>query len=79
MLMPFEVTADFAPIATKKRQDTKLEAEGAEFMVLGMLLVEGIHCFKAYTNFAGYDLVALNPQTKKQARIQVKEPMGYRL
>lgn len=41
-------------------------------MVLGMLLVEGIHCFKAYTNFAGYDLTAVNPLSGKSARIQVK-------
>ena len=54
------------------RQDTKLESEGAEFIVLGLLLIEGIHCFKAYTNFAGYDLVAVNPATGKTARIQVK-------
>jgi hypothetical protein len=56
----------------KKRQDTRLESEGAEFLVVGMLLVEGIQCFKAYTNFQGYDLVAVNPLTKKSARIQVK-------
>ncbi len=56
----------------KKRQDTKLESEGAEFLVVGMLLVEGIQCFKAYTNFQGYDLVAINPLTKKTVRIQVK-------
>ncbi|RWP10639.1 MAG: hypothetical protein EOQ97_12585 [Mesorhizobium sp.] len=55
-----------------ERQNTKLEAEGAEFMVLGLLLVEGLHCFKAYTNFAGYDLVALDPSTGRSARIQVK-------
>lgn len=57
---------------TVRRQDTKLEAEGAEFLVLGMLLVEGLHAFKAYTNFAGYDLVALEPGTGRSARIQVK-------
>ena len=55
-----------------RRQDTKLEAEGAEFLVLGMLLVEGVHAFKAYTNFAGYDLVALDPRSGRSARIQVK-------
>lgn len=54
------------------RQNTKLESEGAEFMVLGQLLIEGIQCFKAYTNFAGYDLVAVYPETGKNARIQVK-------
>lgn len=54
------------------RLDTKLEAEGAEFLVLGLLLIEKITCFKAYTNFAGYDLVAVNADTNKTARIQVK-------
>jgi len=54
------------------RQDTRLESEGAEFLVLGNLLVEGISCFKAYVNFPGYDLVAVNPENSKTARIQVK-------
>lgn len=54
------------------RQNTKLEAEGAEFLVLGNLLVEGVSCFKAYVNFAGYDLVATNPTTSRVAKIQVK-------
>jgi len=54
------------------RQDTKLESEGAEFLVLGNLLIEGISCFKAYVNFPGYDLVAVNPENSKTARIQVK-------
>lgn len=55
-----------------ERQDTKLESEGAEFLVLGTLLVEGILCFKAYVNFPGYDLVAVNPKNSRTARIQVK-------
>jgi hypothetical protein len=55
-----------------KKQDTKLESEGAEFLVLGLLLVEGISAYKAYINFPGYDLTAINPDTKKVARIQVK-------
>lgn len=59
-------------VAGERRQDTKLESAGAEFMVLGMLLVEGIHCFKAYTHFVGYDLTAVNPISGKSARIQVK-------
>jgi hypothetical protein len=54
------------------RQDTKLESEGAEFLVLGLLLVEGIPAYKAYINFPGYDLTAVNTDTKKVARIQVK-------
>lgn len=61
-----------SPTALARRQDTKLEAEGAEFLVLGLLLIEGVHCFKAYTNFAGYDLVAIDPGTGRSARIQVK-------
>jgi hypothetical protein len=54
------------------RQNTKLETEGAEFLVLGRLLIEGISTYKAYTNFPGYDLTAVNPETKRVARIQVK-------
>lgn len=56
----------------KDRQDTKLESEGAEFLVLGYLLIEGITSYKAYINFPGYDLIAINPVNKKIARIQVK-------
>ena len=56
----------------KLRQDTKLESEGAEFLVLGCLLIEGISCFKAYSNFRGYDLIATNPEKNRVARIQVK-------
>jgi hypothetical protein len=64
---------DAVAVASKKpRQNTKLESAGAEFMVLGMLLVEGILSFKAYTNFPGYDLAAVNPQSRRSARIQVK-------
>ena len=55
-----------------KKQDTKLESEGAEFLVLGLLLIEGIASYKAYINFPGYDLTAVNPETKRVARIQVK-------
>jgi hypothetical protein len=63
-------------VAKKARLNSRLESEGAEFLVLGTLLIEGIQCFKAYTNFAGYDLVAVNPASKKSSkksvRIQVK-------
>ena len=57
---------------TEKRQDTRLESEGAEFLVLGHLLTEGISCYKAYINFPGYDLVAVNADKSKTAKIQVK-------
>jgi hypothetical protein len=56
----------------KQRLDTKLEAEAAEFLVLGHLLLHGISAYKAYVNFPGYDLLAINPQTRRQARLQVK-------
>jgi hypothetical protein len=54
------------------RQNTKLEAEGAEFLVLGQLLLQRIPAYKTYTNMPGYDLVATNPDTNRSARIQVK-------
>jgi len=54
------------------KQDTKLESEGAEFLVLGHLLINGIFCYKAYVNFPGYDLIAVNVETGKIAKIQVK-------
>ncbi len=54
------------------RQDTTLESEGAEFLVLGQLLIEGILAHKTYTNLPGYDLIATWPDTKQVARIQVK-------
>jgi hypothetical protein len=54
------------------RQDTRLESEGAEFLVLGNLLIEGIPAYKAYTNMPGYDVVATNPENRTSARIQVK-------
>ena len=54
------------------RQDTRLESEGAEFLVLGQLLIEGIPAYKTDTNLRGYDLVATWPETNRSARIQVK-------
>jgi hypothetical protein len=55
-----------------KRQDTQLEAQGAEFLVLGHLLIAGIHAYKSYVNFPGYDLTAVNAKSRKTARLQVK-------
>ena len=34
------------------RQDTTLESEGAEFLVLGQLLIEGIPAYEAYDGYA---------------------------
>lgn len=54
------------------RQSTQLEAAGAEFLVLGHLLIEGIHGFKSYTRFPGYDVMAVDASTPGNCRIQVK-------
>jgi hypothetical protein len=54
------------------RQNTKLESEGAEFLVLGHLLMHRIASYKTYTNMPGYDLVATDPEHRSSARIQVK-------
>ncbi len=50
----------------------KLHSEGAEFLVLGNLLIRGIHATKAYTNYPGWDVMAFDPSTGKSSRIQVK-------
>ncbi len=55
-----------------KRKDTRLEAEGAEFLVLGNLLINKISAYKAYVNFPGYDLIATNAESNTSVRIQVK-------
>lgn len=54
------------------RLDTRLESEGAEFLVLGQLLLARIAAYKTYTNMPGYDLVATNPEQNRSAKIQVK-------
>jgi len=54
------------------RLDTKLEAEAAEFLVLGRLLLEKIATFKAYVNYPSYDLISANADMNTSARIQVK-------
>jgi len=54
------------------RQNTQLESEGAEFLVLGQLLIQGIPSYKTYTNLPGYDLIATNPERNRIARLQVK-------
>jgi len=59
----------------KVRLDSRLEAEGAEFLVLGYLLLEGIHATKAYTRYPGFDVIAVNPKAGRAGitcKIQVK-------
>ena len=55
-----------------QKQDTQLESEGAEFLVLGQLLIQGIPSYKTYTNMPGYDLLATDPDRNRAARIQIK-------
>jgi len=55
-----------------KRLNTRLESEGAEFLVLGQLLLHKIAAYKTYTNMPGYDLIATAPEHNTSARIQVK-------
>lgn len=54
------------------RLNTRLESQGAEFLVLGQLLLHKIAAYKTYTNMPGYDLVATDPEANTSARIQVK-------
>jgi hypothetical protein len=54
------------------RLDTSLESAGAEFLVLGKLLIEGIEAHKLYTNFPGYDIIAVGPAGNASCRVQVK-------
>lgn len=54
------------------RRDTRLESQGAEFLVLGELLIRRITAYKTYANMPGYDVIATNPEKKTAARISVK-------
>ena len=54
------------------RLNTSLQSTGAEFLVLGHLLINGIQAYKAYVNHQGYDLMAVNPDNNQACRIQVK-------
>jgi hypothetical protein len=56
----------------KERLNTKLEWEAAEFLVLGRMLLEKIITYKAYVNYPGYDLTAVNTEKNTVAKIQVK-------
>lgn len=57
---------------SKPRLDSRLEAEAAEFLLLGHLLLEGIHASKAYTRYPGFDVLAANPSAGRLCKIQVK-------
>lgn len=67
-----ELGSDKVKSKITKRLDTKLESEGAEFLVLGQLLIHKIPAYKTYTNMPGYDIVVVNPAKNSSAKIQVK-------
>ena len=50
----------------------RLQGEGAEFLVLGQLLIRHVNAAKAYTNFPDWDILAFDSEKNKQIRIQVK-------
>lgn len=56
----------------KNRLDTTIESEGAEFLALAHLLIEGIPTYKTYTKMPGYDLFSVNIEMGTSCRIQVK-------
>lgn len=57
------------------RLDTKLESTGAEFLVLGNLLLQRIPTYKTYTNMPGYDLIATNPERKPAPSAPVRRTL----
>lgn len=52
--------------------EKRMSGEGAEFLVLGELLVRHINAAKAYTNFPDWDILAFDSERESQVRIQVK-------
>lgn len=55
-----------------KRQDTSIESVGAEHLVMGYLMREGIQTYMADQRQEGYDLICINPKNSTQLLIQVK-------
>ena len=56
----------------RTRQKTNLESTGAEYLVIGHLLIERIQAFKSPENNPQYDVIATNPEAGASVRIQVK-------
>lgn len=56
----------------RKRFNSKLEAMGAEHLVLGQLLIDGIPAYLAYGNQRDYDVIAVWPEGNRSCTIQVK-------
>ena len=55
-----------------KRQDTSIESVGAEHLIMGYLMREGIQTYLADQRQEGYDLICVNPTLRKTALVQVK-------
>jgi len=56
----------------QRRLNTSLQSQGAEFLALGNLLVQGIQAHKAYVNHPNFDILAVNAETGRNCRISVK-------
>lgn len=52
-----------------KKLNTRLESEGAEFLVHGHLLLNKITAYKTYMNMPRYALLSTNPKKNSVARI----------
>jgi|SRR5581483_3690954 len=61
-----------APAGRPTAAETNLYSEGAEFLVMGQLLIRGVHATKAYTRYPGWDVLAADPESGRSVRIQVK-------
>jgi len=55
-----------------KRRDTTIESVGAEHLIMGYLMREGIQTYLADQRQEGYDLICVNPLLRKTALVQVK-------
>jgi len=55
---------DTPALKEKVRRDRRFESEGAEFLVLGQLLIRHIPAYKACTNLRGYDPTAMSARGK---------------
>jgi hypothetical protein len=56
--------------------EARLYSEGAEFLVLGNLLIRGLHATKAYVRYPDWDLLVTHPETGATVRVQVKSRLA---
>lgn len=55
-----------------KRQNTSIESVGAEHIIMGYLMREGIQTYLVDQRQEGYDLICVNPALRKTALVQFK-------